>query len=284
MQGKIHFLNTKNSDCMILESQGHLAMVDAGEDNDYPADKPHLNMKGYEEEVIAYLLDHFRGEAGKVHLDFVLATHCHSDHIGGFDTVINHPDIVVDKGYVKPYHPEDIFVYERVRWDNLEVYNQMLDAMKANGVERIERFDEAETDLGDFHIQFLNGAYKKRFLKFGENINSVGTLLTIGNTKVFLAGDINNKDGEEWRLAPKIGKVDLLKVGHHGYVFSSSYRFIKTLHPDFAVVCNSNYRIYPDVRAKLKWVAKADLYTTADNNGVLAEFDGKKIKITTGIM
>ncbi len=284
MQGKIHFLNTKNSDCMILESQGHLAMVDAGEDNDYPADKPHLNMKGYEEEVVAYLLDHFRGEDGKVHLDFVLATHCHSDHIGGFDTVINHPDIVVDKGYVKPYHPEDIFVYERVRWDNLEVYNQMLDAMKANGVERIERFDEAETDLGDFHIQFLNGAYKKRFLKFGENINSVGTLLTIGNTKVFLAGDINNKDGEEWRLAPKIGKVDLLKVGHHGYVFSSSYRFIKTLHPDIAVVCNSNYRIYPDVRAKLKWVAKADLYTTADNNGVLAEFDGKNVKITTNIM
>ncbi len=284
MQGKIHFLNTKNSDCMILESQGHLAMVDAGEDNDYPVDKPHLNMKGYEEEVVAYLLDHFRGEDGKVHLDFVLATHCHSDHIGGFDTVINHPDIVVDKGYVKPYHPEDIFLYERVRWDNLEVYNQMLDAMKANGVERTESFDEAETDLGDFHIKFFNGAYKKHFLKFGENINSVGTLLTIGNTKAFLAGDINNKDGEEWRLASKIGKVDLLKVGHHGYVFSSSYRFIKTLHPDIAVVCNSNSHIYPDVRAKLKWVAKADLYATADNNGVLATFDGKEIKITTGIM
>lgn len=284
MQGKIHFLNTRNSDCMILESQGHLAMVDAAEDNDYPADKPHLNMKGYEEEVVAYLLEHFRGEDGKVHLDFVLATHCHSDHIGGFDTVINHPDIVVDRGYVKPYHPEDIFLYERVRWDNLEVYHQMLDAMEANGVERIESFDEAETDLGDFHIKFLNGAYKKRFLKFGENINSVGTLLTIGDTKAFLAGDINNKDGEEWRLAPKIGKVDLLKVGHHGYVFSSSYRFIKTLHPDIAVVCNSNSRIYPDVRAKLKWVAKADLYATADNNGVLAEFDGKNIKITTDIM
>ncbi len=284
MQGKIHFLNTRNSDCMILESRGHLAMVDAAEDNDYPADKPHLNMKGYEEEVVAYLLEHFRGEDGKVHLDFVLATHCHSDHIGGFDTVINHPDIVVDRGYVKPYHPEDIFLYERVRWDNLEVYHQMLDAMEANGVERIESFDKAETDLGDFHIKFLNGAYKKRFLKFGENINSVGTLLTIGDTKAFLAGDINNKDGEERRLAPKIGKVDLLKVGHHGYVFSSSYRFIKTLHPDIAVVCNSNSRIYPDVRAKLKWVAKADLYATADNNGVLAEFDGKNIKITTDIM
>jgi len=284
MQGNIHFLNTENSDCIILESQGHLAMVDAAEDNDFPPDKPYLNMKGFEEEIVKYLLDHFKGPDGKVHIDFVLATHCHSDHIGGFDTVIDHPDIVVERGYVKPYHPEDIFVYERVRWDNFEIYQQMLDAMERNGVTRIDSFDGAETTLGDFHIKFYNGAYKKRILKFGENINSVGTLVTIGNTRAFLAGDINNKDGEEWRLAPKIGKVDLLKVGHHGYPFSSSIRFIKTLDPDIAVVCNKNARIYPHVRAKLKWLAKAKLYPTFDNGGVLARFDGSSIQMETHIM
>lgn len=284
MQGNIHFLNTKNSDCMILESQGHLAMVDAGEDNDFPADKPYLNAKGYEDIVVNYLLDHFRGPDGKVHIDFVLATHCHSDHIGGFDTVIDHPDIIVDRGYVKPYHPEDIFIYERVRWDNYEVYQQMLDAMERNGVRRIESFDELETTLGDFKIKFYNGAYKKHFPKFGENVNSVGTLVTLGENRAFLAADICNKDGSEWRLAQKIGKVDLLKVGHHGYVFSSSYYFLKTLSPGIAVVCNSDYRIYPSIRAKLKGVAKADIYATADNDGVLAQFDGDTIQLKTGIM
>ena len=36
-------------------------------------------------------------ENGRVTLDFILGTHAHSDHIGGFDTVINHPDITVKK-------------------------------------------------------------------------------------------------------------------------------------------------------------------------------------------
>ncbi len=52
MSSAIHFLNTGNSDCIILESDGHFAMIDAAEDNDYPADKPNLNLRGYEKEVL----------------------------------------------------------------------------------------------------------------------------------------------------------------------------------------------------------------------------------------
>ena len=40
---KIHFLDTGHSDCIILESDGRFAMIDAAEDSDFPADKPHLN-------------------------------------------------------------------------------------------------------------------------------------------------------------------------------------------------------------------------------------------------
>ena len=47
MSNFIHFLNTGSSDCIIIESNGHFAMVDAGEDSDYPANKPHLNYPGY---------------------------------------------------------------------------------------------------------------------------------------------------------------------------------------------------------------------------------------------
>lgn len=284
MQGTIHFLNTGNSDCIILESQGHVAMVDAGEDNDYPPEKPYLKVRGYDEEVANYLLDHFKAPDGKVHIDFVLGTHCHCDHLGCFDSVMDHPDITVERGYLKPYHPDESFIYERLRFDNYENYQAMVEAMERNGVERIESFDELETTLGDFQIKFYNGAYKKHLVKFGENVNSVGTLVTLGKNRAFLAADICNKNGEEWRLAPKIGKVDLLKVGHHGYIFSSTYAFIKALSPDIAVVCNSGYRIYPDVRAKLKWVAKADIYPTVDYNGVLAQFDGETVQIKTDIM
>ena len=34
MEGKIHFLNTGHSDCIILESCGKIAMIDSAEDTD----------------------------------------------------------------------------------------------------------------------------------------------------------------------------------------------------------------------------------------------------------
>lgn len=283
MQGKIHFLNTGHSDCIILESNGHIAMVDAAEDTDFPADKPHLNLKGYEDIVVDYLLKNFKSN-GTVNIDFVLGTHCHSDHIGGFDTVINNPQIKVDTVYLKEYHEEDINLLERKRWDNLEVYNQMMNAAIKNNAKIINNFDRQKVNIGDFTVEFFNGNYKKRKRKFGENINSVGTLVTIGKSRAFLAADINYKDKDEKNIAEQIGKVDLLKVGHHGYFYSTSFRFVKTLMPKYSVVCNSQKRIYPDVKFKLLHIAKSKIYATADVNGVIAEFDGENINLITDIM
>lgn len=283
MQGKIHFLNTGHSDCIILESAGRIAMIDAAEDYDYPADKPHLKAKGYEDVIVKYLLENF-AENGQVNIDFVLATHAHSDHIGGFDTVINHPDIKVKTAYLKPYHEEGINAYERLRWDNTEVYSQMLDAVKNNGVGLVESFDGAEESLGDFKIKFFNGAYKKHLLKYGENVNSVGLLAQLGETKAFFAGDINYKAGDERKIAKQVGAVDILKVGHHGYVFSTSAYFVKKLMPKYAVICNSMKRVYPDVRLKLKHISHSKIHATEDDNGIILTLDGKNIGVQTNIM
>lgn len=284
MFGRIHFLNTGHSDCIILESQGKIAMVDAGEDTDFPADKPNLNLPGYEKEVVDYLLKNFSDEKGKVNIEFVLGTHCHSDHIGGFDTVINHPDINVKTAYLKSYREEDIFIMERKRWDNTEVYDQMLAAIRANNVERIGAFDDLEITLGDFKIHFFNGAYRKRNRKLGENINSVVTLVSLGNIKAVLAGDLNYKDGDERKLADKIGKVDILKVGHHGYFGSTSFYWAKKLSPQYSIVCNRLRAVYPDVRYKLLKVAKSGIIATADCNGVITEISEDRITLVRDIM
>lgn len=284
MEGKIHFLNTGHSDCIILESCGKIAMIDSAEDTDFPKDKPHLNLKGYEDVVVKYLFDNFSDSNHKVNIDFVLGTHCHSDHIGGFDTVINNPDINVKTAYLKPYREENICRYERVSWDNLEVYNQMLCAIKNNNVELVESFDEKTVTLGNFEIEFFNGKYKSHKIKFGENVNSVGTLVKIGNSKVFLAGDINYKEGDEKQIADKIGKVDLLKVGHHGYFYSTSFYLVKKLMPDIAVFCNEMKGVYPDVKYKLKNISKSKLYATVDSNGIIAWLNGDDIVIKENIM
>ena len=284
MEGKIHFLNTGHSDCIILESHGKIAMIDSAEDTDFPKDKPHLNLKGYEDIVVKYLLDNFSDENGNVNIEFVLGTHCHSDHIGGFDTVINHPNIFVKTAYLKPYNEQNICRFERVRWDNTEVYNQMLDAIKKNNVALVEEFDEIKTVLGDFNIEFFNGKNRERKIKFGENVNSVGTLVTIGKSRAFLAGDINYKAGDEKRIADKIGNVDLLKVGHHGYLYSTSFYFVKKLMPKIAIFCNEMKGVYPDVKYKLKNISHSKLYATMNSNGIIACFDGENIVVKENIM
>ena len=130
----------------------------------------------------------------------------------------------------------------------------------------------------------MNGEYKKPIFKFGENVNSVVTLVEKDGKKAVLAGDMNYKNGGERKIAKEIGKVDLLKVGHHGYFGSTSFKLAKTLSPDYAIVCNWERKMYPDVKFKLKSIAKSKTLCTADSNGIKAIFDGDKIEIETNIM
>lgn len=273
MSNAIHFLNTGAGDCIILESNKHFAMIDCAEDNDYPADKPHLKAKGYENEILDYLMKNCADENGVVNLDFVLGTHAHSDHIGGFDTIINDSRVKVGEAYLKPYSSKDTFIYERVRWDNEEVYNQMKNALETNGVKINESFEKKKLTLGEFNLTLINGEQKKHFFKYGENVSSVGVILEHGSFRAYFAGDMNNKALDEHRYAKYIGKVDLLKVGHHGYPYSTSLGFIKKLSPEYAVVCNSKKRAYPHVKYKLTKVAGAKVYYTVDSNGVKAVLD-----------
>lgn len=281
---KIHFLNTGYSDCILIESDGKFALVDCGEDTEYPPNKPNLKLPGFEEEVLAYLKKNAVNDEGKVVLDFVLGTHCHSDHIGGFDTIIKDNDVVVKKAFLREYDDSHIIKYERLRWDNQEVYDQMMDALKEKNVPVVQEVENVSFDLGNFKISFFVGPELPKGKKFGENVNSVVTLVEKGKLRAVLSGDMNYKNGGEKAIGAKIGKVDLLKVGHHGYIGSTSSYWAKTLNPEFAIVTNYNLRMYPDVRFKLKFIAKSEIVFTAQENGVIANFENNRITLQKNIM
>ena len=280
----IHFLNTGSSDCIILQSGSRFAMVDAGEDTDYPPNKPALKYPGYEKEVVDYLYKNCMGPDGMVTLDFVLGTHAHSDHIGGFDTVIDADKVVVQKAFLKPYDESGINLFERTQWDNKEVYMQMHDALIRKNVPICTAFDGDSFQMGDLKITFFNGAPVHRFRKTGENENSVVTLVECGGCRALLAGDMNWKCGGEKKIAKAVGKIDLLKVGHHGYEFSSSAFWLKTLDPDIAVILNSENRVHKSVAARIKKYSGAKTYTSADLNGLKAVFENGTIRMETNIM
>lgn len=104
---KIHFINVQEggSDAIILESNGHFAMVDTGEDYDFPdgSDSRYPWREGIETSYKHVLTDRvFRRlkELGVQKLDFILVTHTHSDHIGNVDELLS--TYPVDRVYLKP--------------------------------------------------------------------------------------------------------------------------------------------------------------------------------------
>lgn len=273
---RIHFLNTGGSDAILLESDGKFALIDCGEDSDNPRGFEDLEFEGYEDKVVEYVKSVASDEDGKVYLEFILGTHSHSDHIGGFDTLMLDEDITVGKAYLKEYDESKIMAKEVNKWDNKEVYKQMVDACNKRGVEIISDLPTEEFYLGEMKLKFFNTEPVDE-TNVGENEDSVGTLVEVDGQKAFLAGDINNMIGTESDIRDEIGKVDLLKMGHHGYILSSTPAFIAELSPELAIVTNevatANWRPRMTVTAE-----GCPILGTVDNNGLIVQFSGGEMQ------
>lgn len=140
---RIHYLTLpSNTEAIVLECNGKFGMVDSGEDTDYPTGSDPrypkrpgvVTNEGYEAEVIDYL--HNLGVTQE-NFEFYIGTHPHSDHIGTADEMIEefHPKRV----YIQEY--KDSYISNPAAlWDNLYVYDQMLQAASDTGATIIQNF------------------------------------------------------------------------------------------------------------------------------------------------
>lgn len=278
---RIHFLNTANSDAIIIESNGKFAMIDSGEGNNNPRRK--TEYKGYETEVIDYIKKICRTDTGEVYLDFILGTHCHYDHIGCYHAIISDDEIGIGRAYFKEFNPAIAKDYEITSWKIDEVYDQIINDLNARNIEVIQNVPDSMI-FGDFIFDFYNTVTPSELKGEGENASSIGLKVTKGDKTAFLAADITKSCALEDMLGDKIGDVDLLKLGHHGYYGSSSQEFLDNLNPEIAVVTNHLGKIYPNIKWNLIMHARLSLYATYDNNGIIASFtDDGEIILTRNI-
>lgn len=263
---RIHFLNTANSDSILIESNGMFALVDAGEGNNNPRRK--TEYKGYEQEVCDYIKKVCKTDRG-VYLDFILGTHCHYDHIGSFETLISDPGISIGKAFFKEFNPMIAKEYEVERWKIGETYNQIIDALNKKSVPVISDLPDEPFEFGDFTLQFYNTVTPDSLEGKGENAASIGVKITKGERNVFLAADITKSTGLEQLVADKIGDVDILKAGHHGYYGSSSSSFLEKLSPETVIITNQLGKVYPNIKWNFTMKAKVPFFATYDNNGII---------------
>lgn len=268
---KIHYINVSptnlGSDAILLESNGHYAMIDTGEDYDFPddSDSRYPYREGdntdYRNVMTERVMRHLKN-VGVETLDFILITHAHSDHIGNADELME--NFNVNKVYMKRYSDSRITDKERL-WDSQYNYDKVLAVAGQKGIPVIQDIakEQAHFSLGDMDIQLYN--YENKYTNgqltpvVDDNSNSIISVITVNGKRIFTAGDLNNLDYlNEDRYGPIIGKVDMMKFNHHfDAEFSNTSNFLQNLHPSIVVQTSSNdpwknHHVATDVIQQLK--------------------------------
>jgi len=228
--GIIHFINCGRADSILIEQNGRYGLIDASRPYSGAKDVVESAGKGAEKspDRSAQAVVNYLNHLGITHLDFILSTHSHSDHIGGMPQIAYH---FVDK------NTKFLYKKYRVNKENNEVYfNAAYNSMEAKGAQLIDLTDQKyEFDFGDMHFELINTNIHKKEEKSGENQNSIGAIVTYKNKRIFLAADLEVEDDLIYK--DQIGKIDMLKLSHHG-TGSSSFEFLNTTRPNYTVITN----------------------------------------------
>jgi competence protein ComEC len=174
-------------------------------------------------DIILSLLEEFNIEK----IDSIVATHPHSDHIGGLLGVIQ--NIPIDK------------IYDSGQEHNTQTFENYLDLIDSKGIPfNLARENNEIDDLDPkVDIKILNPPEPLLSGTGNEiNDNSIVLKLTYGNFSILFTGDI----GEiiEERLVAinntNIKDIDILKVTHHGSKYASTVEFLQIVNPQIAVI------------------------------------------------
>ena len=271
---RIHFIRLKDpdaaSDSILIESNGHYGLVDAS----HPSWDPNPAISGYTadvDNVIEYL-----HKVGVMHLDFILGTHAHSDHIGGMKFIASarnsEGDYWVDSDTV--YYYKQYYYNEKEEdhwgWDTTRIYEQAVDAMTARGAIMVDTSDhDAQTlaragatfvrggsgsisdsiefTIGNFMVSLFNLYHNS---DDNENLNSIVSTVTKDDRTTILMADLETAEGYERgvanAVAAKYGNADVIKVAHHGYDGCTSKNLLDTIEPSYLVTTSNRTWDYYD--------------------------------------
>lgn len=194
----IHVLDVGKADAILLICEGKTALLDAG-----------TGVSG--SEIMDYL-----GRCRIDRLDYVIASHPDSDHIGGMPRVlgeVNCGELVRSSQFEEEYA-----TVEQARLEN----SVSLRVVSAGDV----------IDLGGARLEVLGPVRE-----YEETNNASLVLrLTYGDFTALFCGDIEREAEQDLTDSGSDLSADLLKVSHHGSDTSSTPMFLNAVRPTWAVI------------------------------------------------
>ena len=242
----VHFIDVGEGDCTLLESDDEFVLIDAGE-------------RDYGEKVLEYIENR-----GADELKYVIATHPHSDHVGGLRTVINGIDT---ENFITVSCDGDTYTWEK-----------LINAVDQNNVKKIEAEAGQTYSFGEASFTIM-GPLSKDYESY--NNLSVVTKVVCGGISVLLMGDAERESEYEIVDAGKDLSADVIRCGHHGSSDASSDKLLKAVNPAFAVVScgaeNEYGHPHRETIQKFKTMG-CPLFRTDEMGTIVACTDGKNLR------
>jgi beta-lactamase superfamily II metal-dependent hydrolase len=233
---ELRFFDVGQGDAaLIVTPEGKRVLVDAG-----PGPSP----------VVPYLQSHHFDT-----LDLIVASHNHTDHIGGMADVIASR---VVRTYLDNGIPHTTATYQRT-----------LRAVEASGAQYLQATARTIT-VGSARLRVLVPPSRP----VDQNNGSVGVLLEYGEFRVLLTGDSEQYELGYWLQHDSVPRVTVVKVAHHGSRNGTTAAWVQATRPQVAVISvgAGNSYGHPSPQVIEQWrSAGARVYRTDRDGAVIVE-------------
>jgi competence protein ComEC len=263
---RLDAIDVGQADCLLIRAPGgHAMLVDGGGRLERTSSgavvAAPLGDRIATRTVMPFLLRHW-----VLHLDAVVLTHPHGDHVGGTAVILSRER--VDR------------VYDSAQLYSGPAYRRTLEVIRGRHIKWIRAQRGVAFDLGSTtHVTVLAPELPMITGTSSDiNNNSVVLRVSFAHVAMLLTGDAQSE--AEARLLSHGGadlRADILKVGHHGSAYSSTPEFLAAVHPQVAIISCGVHNVFghPSPRTLAALAADgARTYRTDLDGGVSVISDG----------
>jgi competence protein ComEC len=239
---------------LLVTPAGRVLLVDAG---GLPL-WMHSDFDIGEQVVSSYLWNR-----GIDHIDTVVISHPHADHLGGMPAVIAN------------FHPRELWISVDEPTGELAPVVALAQAarMKVSVKKEGDEFD-----YGGAHFRMLAPGRDQDTGAMRPNDDCLVFTVRVGSTAALLEGDAERV--VERRVIQEHPQADVLKVAHHGSASATGTDLLEAVHPRFAVISVGVRNVYGHPRRDvLERLQQAGVKTyRTDEEGVISFYlDGKSV-------